>query len=260
MPAPGFQRTSAGRLEGRIALITGGGGGIGRAIALRFAREGAKVVVAGRRSDPLQETVAEIRDRGGTATLVRGDVSKADKVELMVQGAIYNFGGLDILVNNAGMFIEGTIADLDERKWDRLFGANLKGAYLVSRQALPAMRTRGGGSIINNASIFGLVGCARSAAYCASKGGLIQLTRAMAIDHAGEQIRVNAICPGVVDSPIMKDEKGRSRPIEQAGRTFPMARKGTVEDVACLALFLASDESAWMTGAVLGIDGGYLAS
>ncbi len=247
------------RLAGRIALVTGGGTGIGRAIALLFAREGAKIVVAGRRSEPLQEVVSEIRRMGGTATFTRGDVSKSDRVELMVQGAIYNFGGLDILVNNAGLFVEGSVVDTDEKRWDRVIGANLKGAYLVSRQAVPAMRQRGGGSIINNASIHGLVGMKNGAAYCASKGGLVQLTRAMAIDHAADNIRVNAICPGLVDSPMTRDDDGGSSWLMSAVANYPVGRPGTPDEIARLALFLASDDSRFMTGAALAIDGGFLA-
>ncbi len=251
-PAPG-------RLQGRIALVTGGGTGIGRAIAIACAREGARVVVSGRRSEPLQDVVAEIRKFGGTATFSRGDVSKADRVEMMVQGAIFNFGGLDILVNAAGCFVEGSIADTDEKRWDRVFGANLKGAYLVSRHAVPALRARGGGSIVNIASVFGLVGMQGGAAYCASKGGLIQLTRAMAIDHAADRIRVNAICPGPIDSPIMRDEKGEPTRLAAASAVWPLKGRGTPEDVARLALFLVTDEARWMTGTILGCDGGWLA-
>jgi len=247
------------RLAGRIALVTGGGTGIGRAIALLFAREGAKIVVAGRRSEPLQEVVAEIRRFGGTATFTRGDVSKSDRVELMVQGAIYNFGGLDILVNNAGIFVEGSVLETDEKRWDRIIGANLKGAYLVSRQAVPAMKARGGGSIINNASIHGLVGMRNGAAYCASKGGLVQLTRAMALDHAADNIRVNAICPGLVDSPMTRDDDGGTSWLMSAVSGYPAGRPGTPDEVARLALFLASDESRFITGAALAIDGGFLA-
>jgi NAD(P)-dependent dehydrogenase (short-subunit alcohol dehydrogenase family) len=247
------------RLEGKIALITGGGTGIGRAIALLFAAEGAKVCVAGRRSEPLQEVVAEIRRRGGTATFTRGDVSKTDRVELMVQGAIYNFGGLDILVNNAGIFLEGTVVDTDEKRWDKILGINLKGAYMVSRCAVPAMKSRGGGSIVNNASVHGLVGAKNAVAYCASKGGLVQLTRAMALDHAADRIRVNAICPGLIDSPMTRDDNGGTTWLDAAVKNYPAARCGTVDEVARLALYLVSDESGFMTGAVVPIDGGMTA-
>jgi NAD(P)-dependent dehydrogenase (short-subunit alcohol dehydrogenase family) len=245
------------RLEGKIALITGGGTGIGRAIALLFAAEGAKICVAGRRSEPLQQVVAEIRRLGGTATFTRGDVLKADRVELMVQGAIYNFGGLDILVNNAGIFLEGTVVDTDEKRWDKVVGTNLKGAYMVSRYAVPALKARGGGCIINNASVHGLVGASNAVAYCASKGGLVQLTRAMALDHAADRIRVNAICPGLVDTPMTRETDGGTKWLDDAVKHYPAGRAGTVDEVARLALYLASDESRFMTGAVLPIDGGF---
>ncbi len=250
---------SAGKLEGRIALVTGGGTGIGRAIAILFGREGARVVVAGRRSEPLQQVVQEIRRQGGVATFARGDVTKPDRVELMVNGAVYNFGGLDILVNNAGIFVEGAITEVDEKKWDRVLGTNLKGAYLVSRLAIPAMKARGGGSIINVASVHGLVGMKGGAAYCASKGGLVQLTRAMALDHAADRIRVNAICPGYVDTAMTRDDDGGARWLGEAVRPMPIQRAGTPDEVARLALYLACDESAWMTGSALPLDGGLTA-
>jgi len=247
------------RLEGRIALITGGGTGIGRSIALLFAAEGAKVCVAGRRSEPLQKVVAEIREHGGTATFTRGDVSRMDRVELIVQGAVFNFGGLDILVNNAGIFLPGSVTDTDEKRWDKVLGTNLKGAYMVSRCAVPAMKARGGGCIINNASIHGLVGLKDAAAYCASKGGLVQLTRAMALDHAADRIRVNAICPGLIDTPLTRDKDGGSAWLDEAVKGYPAARAGSASEVARLALYLASDESGFMTGAALPLDGGFTA-
>ncbi|MGH9870144.1 MAG: SDR family NAD(P)-dependent oxidoreductase [Candidatus Polarisedimenticolia bacterium] len=266
MPSPGGDpesetapREAPGRLQGKIALITGGGTGIGRAIALLFGGEGARVVVAGRRSDPLQQVVRDIRARGGVATFTRGDVTKPDRVEMMVNGAVYNFGGLDILVNNAGVFVEGSVVEMDEKKWDRVIGTNLKGAYLVSRLAIPVLKTRGGGSIINVASVHGLVGMKGGAAYCASKGGLVQLTRAMALDHAADRIRVNAICPGYVDTPMTRDEGGGSTWLDATVAGVPIPRAGQPEEVARLALFLASEESGWMTGSALTLDGGFTA-
>ncbi len=254
------ETTAPRRLEGRIALITGGGTGIGRATALLFARAGARIVVAGRRSEPLQDVVRTIRSWGGEATLARADVTKPDRVELMVQSAVYNFGGLDILFNNAGTFAEGTVESTDERRWNRVLDTNLKGAWLVSRLAIPAMRARGGGVIINNASVHGLIGMTSAAAYCAAKGGLIQLTRAMALDHAREGIRVNAICPGVTDSPLTRDGDGGNAWMTQAVAQYPQARPGSVEEVARLVLFLASDDASRITGAIIPVDGGITAS
>jgi len=244
------------RLEGRIALITGGGTGIGRAISELFAKEGASVVLSGRRAEPLQEAVHQIRRDGGVATFARGDVTRPDRVEMLVQAAIYNFGGLDILVNNAGVWLGGTILDTDERRWDRVIGTNLKGPYLVSRIAVPAMRLRGGGSIINVASASGISGVRGAAAYSAAKGGLVALTRSMALDLASDRIRVNAICPGAVESPSTAGTAGASVP----GASNSLGRAGTPEDVARLALYLASGESGWVTGAVIPVDGGLPAS
>jgi len=250
------------RLKGRIALITGGGTGIGRAIAELFAREGASIVVSGRRAEPLQEAVHQMRRDGGVATFARGDVTRADRVEMLVQAAVYNFGGLDILVNNAGVRLMGTILDTDERRWDRVVNTNLKGPYLVSRIAIPAMRERGGGAIINVASISGLNGARGAAAYSAAKGGLVALTRSLAIDLAADRIRVNAICPGAVDSPSSREgpASGDDAGIPDAPRAAAPGRVCTPDDVARLALFLASEESVWVTGAVIPVDGGLPAS
>jgi NAD(P)-dependent dehydrogenase (short-subunit alcohol dehydrogenase family) len=216
---------------------------MGRAISLLFASEGASVVAAGRRSEPLQETVREIRRQGGVGTFTRGDVSRSEKVELMVQAATYNFGGLDILVNGAGINMQGSILKTEERRWDKIMSVNLKGPYLVSRHAVPAMRERGGGSIVNIAGTAGLVGRKEAAAFSASKGGLLALTRSMALDHAPDAIRVNAICPGPV-RPRAAGEEGY--------------RAGRQEGVAQLALYLASDESSWVTGSYFTVDGGLL--
>jgi NAD(P)-dependent dehydrogenase (short-subunit alcohol dehydrogenase family) len=254
-------RAATPRLQGKIVLVTGGGTGIGRAIATLFAREGASVIVAGRRSEPLQETVRDIRREGGVVTFARGDVSRSDRVEMLVQAAVYNFGGLDVLVNNAGLFLSGTIEETDERRWDRIMGTNLKGAYLVTRHALPAMRQRGGGSIINIASADALTGAKGAAAYAASKGGLVALTKSLAADVAADRIRVNAICPGPVARPSGSETTsgGPARAADAATIPGSLGRTGTPQDVAGLALYLASDESSWVTGSVFSIDGGLVA-
>jgi len=246
------------RLKGKIALVTGGGTGIGRAISEIFASEGASVVLSGRRAEPLQEAVQQIRRDGGIATFARGDVTRQDRVEMLVQAAVYNFGGLDIVVNNAGIRLQGTILDTDEKRWDRVLQTNLKGPFLVSRLAVPAMRTRGGGSIVNVASSAGVVGVRGAAAYSAAKGGLVALTRSMALDHAADRIRVNAVCPGIVDSPSTREAAGAgiADPVEGDSALQPLGRRGSPEDVARLVLFLASDESSWITGAVISVDGG----
>ncbi len=257
-PEPAPSRRGS-RLRGKIALVTGGGTGIGRAVSELFAREGASVVLAGRRSEPLQETVQQIRRDGGVATFARGDVSRADRAEMLVQGAVYNFGGLDILVNSASMWAPGSILDTDERKWDRILNTNLKGPYIISRLSLPAMRSRGGGSIVNIASVSGLAGAAGAAAYSASMGGLIALTKSMALDFAADRIRVNAVCPALLDTPATRGAlKDGAAFTDEAARAYPLGRLGTAEDVARLALYLASDESGWVTGSVFPIDGGLL--
>jgi NAD(P)-dependent dehydrogenase (short-subunit alcohol dehydrogenase family) len=259
-PEGGMDRTlpepAGRRLTGKVALVTGGGSGIGRTIALRFAREGACVVVAGRRSEPLQEAVREIRRLGGTGTFTRGDVGRADRAEMIVQAATYNFGGLDVLVNGAGVFAAGTVTETDERRWDRLMGTNLKGPFLLARCAVPAMKARGGGSIINVAAVHGMAAWRNAAAFSASKGGLIALTRSMAADLAPDGIRVNAICPGPMGAPEGAEGGGAPAPREDP----PLGRRGRPEDVVGLALYLASDESSWVTGGVFPVDGGLRAA
>lgn len=251
-----------GRLEGKVALVTGGGSGIGRGIALLFATEGAAVVLAGRRSEPLQETVREIRRVGGAATFARGDVTKADRAEMIVQSATYNFGGLDIVVNAAGIFLPGDLAALDERRFDRILATNLKAPYLVARCAAPALRLRGGGSILNIAALDALKGRRDAAAYAASKGGLVAMTRSLALDLAPHRIRVNALCPGTVDTPLTRDAASGGGPsfLEAAAAAIPLGRPGRPEDVAHAALWLVSDEGAWVTGVAVPVDGGALAT
>jgi NAD(P)-dependent dehydrogenase (short-subunit alcohol dehydrogenase family) len=245
-------------LQGKSLLVTGGGTGIGRAIAIAFAAAGARVVVAGRRSEPLQETVRQIRGAGGEAAMAKGDITRQDSVELLVNSAVYNFEGLDILINNAAIYFPGSVEKTTERRWDRTLGTNLKGPFLMSQQALPAMRKRGGGVIINIGATDGEAGAANAAAFAASKGGLIALTKSMAVDHAGEKIRVNVICPGMVDSPFhtaRKRAEGAPDPAE-AARLSLMGKLASPDDVAHLALYLASDEASWITGSVFTVNPG----
>jgi NAD(P)-dependent dehydrogenase (short-subunit alcohol dehydrogenase family) len=248
------------RLKGKTALVTGGGSGIGRAIALAFAREGAKVAVMGRRRKPLEAVVSEVRQAGSEGKAVLGDVARGESVRNVVEEVEEAFGRLDVLVNNAGMLSVTTVESISEQEWDRVIETNLKGPFLLSRAVLPAFRRTGGGAIVNIASILGLVAMKNRAAYCASKGGVVQLTKAMALDHAHENIRVNCICPAIVETELVKDlfdssEAGK-RAKDARMATLPLGRFGKPEDVAELAVYLASDESAWITGTAIPVDGG----
>jgi NAD(P)-dependent dehydrogenase (short-subunit alcohol dehydrogenase family) len=248
------------RLKGRVTLVTGGGTGIGRAIALGFAREGAKVAVLGRRKEALERVVSEVRRGQGEATAIVCDVTRSGSVCSAVEEVDKAFGRLDVLVNNAGMLSVTTVENISEEDWDRVIETNLKGPFLVSRAVLPAFRRAGGGAIVNIGSILGLLAMKNRAAYCASKGGLLQLTKAMALDHAHENIRVNCICPAIVETELVKDLFDSSEAGQKAKNariaTLPLGRFGKPEDVAELAVFLASDESAWITGTAIPVDGG----
>jgi len=251
------------RLAGKTALITGGGTGIGRACAVLFAREGAKVAVAGRRAEPLAAVAAELSGAGEQAFAVVCDVTKSAEVERAVQSVVARFGRLDVVVNNAGAVLAATAEETSEADWDRLLGVNLKGTFLLSRAVLPELRKAGGGVIINIGSVLGLVGMKQRAAYSAAKGGVTLLTKAMALDHAHEGIRINCICPSLVETELIRElfsvvpdpEAHRRQRIAQ----IPLGRLGRPEDVAQLALFLASEESSWLTGAALPLDGGLTA-
>jgi NAD(P)-dependent dehydrogenase (short-subunit alcohol dehydrogenase family) len=248
------------RLQGKAAIVTGGGTGIGRAIALAMAREGAKVAVAARKRERLEEVAQAIRQAGGEALVVVCDVTKEADARKAVGEAEHAFGLVNVLVNNAGTLSVSTVETISEAEWDQLMATNLKGPFLMSRAVLPAMRRAGGGAIVNVGSILGLIAMKDRAAYCASKGGLTMLTKAMALDHAHDKIRVNCICPAIVETELIRDlfsrtEEGRqARDARIAG--LPAGRFGKPEDVAGLAVFLASEESSWMTGTALPLDGG----
>ncbi len=251
------------RLKDKVALVTGGGTGIGRATALVFAKEGAKVAVTGRRKEPLEETVSEIESSGRQAIVVQGDVSVAKDAAEMVNKTVKAFGRLDILVNNAGVsYKPGGMVETDEDGWDVVMDINAKGVFLVSRYATPELeKTRG--NIINIGSIFGLLGYPKVIAYCASKGAVVNLTRSMALDLAEKGIRVNCICPGVVETAMVRGWIERSDNPEALTKELeadhPIGRLGQPEDIAYAHLYLASDEASWVTGAVLSVDGGYTA-
>jgi NAD(P)-dependent dehydrogenase (short-subunit alcohol dehydrogenase family) len=257
------------RLAGKVAIVTGAGTGIGRAIALAMAREGAKIALLGRRKDKLDEAVAEIRANivgagdGIETTAIVCDITKSIDTKSAVAQVEEAFGPPNVLVNNAGALSVSNIETISEEEWDSLITTNLKGPFLMSRAVLPALRRAGGGSIVNIGSVLGLVAVKDRAAYCASKGGVTMLTKAMALDHAKDKIRVNCICPSVVETELIRDlfansEEGRQAKEARIG-TIPAGRFGQPQDIAGLAVFLASDESSWMTGTAIPIDGGLTA-
>ena len=248
------------RLNNKVALITGGTSGIGEATALLFAKEGASVAVTGRNETRGHAVTARILESGGKAIFIRTDVRKAAECDRAVKETIASLGRLDILFNNAGVYYPQTTLECSEEEWDLQIDINLKGTFLMSKSALPGMIAQGSGNIINNSSGWGIVGGDHAVAYCASKGGVVLLTKAMAIDHGRQGIRVNCICPGDVETPMLpEDAKMRGLKWEDyiAGcANRPLGRVGTADEIAKAALFLASDESSFMTGAALVVDGG----
>ena len=252
-----------GILDGKRALITGGASGIGKATALLFAKEGAAVSIADRDTDLGQETAREIEGQKGQALFVATDVTRAQDCKRAVQQTVARFGGLDVLLNNAGIIIRRSVVELDEADWDRVMDVNAKSVFLMSKFAIPAMRSSGDGTIINVSSGWGLVGGAKAAVYYASKGAVVLLTKAMAIDCGPDGIRVNCLCPGDTDTPLLRDEArqlgaSESSFLADAARR-PLGRVGSPQDIAGAALFLASDASSYITGTTLVVDGGGLA-
>jgi NAD(P)-dependent dehydrogenase (short-subunit alcohol dehydrogenase family) len=246
------------RLAGRVTVITGANSGIGLATARLFAAEGAAVVLA------------DIKDASGQAATIRGrcaaipvDVANGGSVAQLVDRTLTEFGRLDVLVNNAGVDLAKRITETDEADWDRLMSINLRGVFLCSKAAVLVMRDHGGGVIVNVASELGIVGGSEIAAYCASKGGVVQLTKAMAVDHAAENIRVNCVCPGPVDTPLLQSiMAAASDPVAEqlsiVSKTL-LRRLARPEEIARAILFLASDESSYMTGSIVAVDGGWTA-
>jgi NAD(P)-dependent dehydrogenase (short-subunit alcohol dehydrogenase family) len=248
------------RLASKVALITGGTSGIGRATALLFAREGARVATTGRNEERGRQVVEEIQKAGGSALFIRSDVRLAAECRRAVEDTVRAFGPIDILFNNAGVFFPNTAAGCSEEEWDLTVDINLKGTFLMSKYTLPGMIARGKGVIINNSSGWGLVGGAQAAAYCAAKGGVVLLTKAMAIDHARQGIRVNCVCPGDIDTPMLVEDARQRRMSRddymKEATNRPMGRVGTPEEIARAVLFLSTDDSSFVTGATLAVDGG----
>src|ERR1700675_2182137 len=250
-------------LSGKVALITGAASGIGRATALLFAREGAALVLADVKADAGQRVADDIAQSGGRAFFEGIDVTQAADCERLVERAIREFGRIDILFNNAGIIRRATVLDLSEDDWDRVMAVNVKSIYLLSREVIPHMQRAGGGTIINTASGWGLTGGAKAAVYCASKGAVVLLTKAMAIDHGPQNIRVNCICPGDTNTGMLREE---AQQLGEDSVSFlaestkrPLGRVGAPEEIAQAALYLASDASSFVTGTALVVDGGGLA-
>ena len=251
------------QLEGKVALITGGGSGIGRATALLFAREGAAVAVVDLDESRAQAVAREIEDEGGQAIAVRCDVSQAADCQRAIQETVAAFGGLDILFNNAGIIRRASVLEISEEEWDQAMAVNVKSIYLMSRYAIPVIAKAGGGAIVNTGSGWGLVGGRNAVSYCASKGAVVNMTRAMALDHAAQKIRVNCVCPGDTDTGMLRSEA------QQLGATTdaflaeaadrPLRRVGKPEDIAQAVLYLTSGASSFVTGTTLVVDGGGLA-
>ncbi len=251
------------KLKGKAALITGGTAGIGYATALLFLENGAKVAITGKSRDTGEDVVRKIRHSGFEEILfIQGDVSRAADAKRMIAETVKHYGKLDVLFNNAGIWISGTAEEMPEKDWDKVINVNLKGSFLCSKYAAPYLK-KTKGVIVNNASCDGLVGEAGAAAYCASKGGLVLLTKAMALDFAKFGIRVNCVCPGYVMTRMLESDlpRGISREkyLRSISREHPLRRIAKPDEIARTVLFLASEDSSFITGAALPVDGGYVA-
>jgi NAD(P)-dependent dehydrogenase (short-subunit alcohol dehydrogenase family) len=251
------------QLHGKTALITGAASGIGRATALLFAQEGASVVLTDLNESAGQAAATEIKSQGGRAVFEPADVTNAANCQGVTERAVRDFGGIHVLFNNAGIIRRASVIELDESDWDRVMAVNVKGMFLMCRQVIPLMASAGGGSIINTASGWGLTGGPRAAVYCASKGAVVLLTKAMAIDHGPQNIRVNCICPGDTDTAMLRNEaqqlgEPNDKFLAQAARR-PLGRVGKPDEIAQAALYLASQASSFVTGTALVVDGGGLA-
>jgi NAD(P)-dependent dehydrogenase (short-subunit alcohol dehydrogenase family) len=250
------------KLRNRVSIITGGNSGIGKATALLFAREGSKVVIAGRNASRGREVMEAIKKGRGEAMFVKTDISKSTEVRNLVETVIDKFGKIDILFNNAALSPVGTVLDTSEKEWSDVIGTNLTGTFLCTKYVLPHMIERKKGVIINTGSINSLMAMKKEAAYDASKGGVLMLTRAVALDFAEFNIRANCICPGAIETPMLRDLLNQAPDPKAAeanlAKMHPLGRIGSPEEVANMALFLASDESSFVTGTAMPVDGGIL--
>lgn len=249
------------KLQNRVALVTGGASGIGRATAIRLAQEGARVAVADRNVQMGVETVQMITSANGDAFLIECDVAKVADAERIVNETVSRYGKLDILVNNAAIMLERTVVDTSEEDWDRIVGVNLKGTFFAAKYAIIQMRKQGtGGSIVNMASVNSFFAEGGIAAYCMTKGGIAQFTRALAMDHSKEGIRINAICPGWIETPMNANFFALGDHIrEQAGKLQAIGRIGQPEEIAAAVVFLVSDDASFVTGSMMTVDGGFSA-
>jgi NAD(P)-dependent dehydrogenase (short-subunit alcohol dehydrogenase family) len=254
-----------GDFDGKVAVVTGGSLGIGRAAARRLGEGGASLVLCGHDDESVEDALAELSAAGIDAEGRRADVASAGDMEAFAQLAVDRYGGIDVLVNSAGIQRYGTVVDTPEELWDEVLAVNLKGVFLASKFCVPELRRRGGGAIVNVASVQALAAQPGVVAYAASKGAIVALTKAMAIDHAADNIRCNAVCPGSVDTPMLrwaanlfKGESSEEQTVETWGRAHPLRRVARPEEVAEAIAFLASDRSSFVTGTELRVDGGLL--
>ncbi|GAB3119653.1 SDR family NAD(P)-dependent oxidoreductase [Glaciibacter psychrotolerans] len=251
------------RLENKNAIVTGGAGGIGRATALAFAAEGAKVAVVDLRADAAEAVVAEIRAAGGTAVAIAADVANEQDIQRVIATTVEEFGGVNVVFNNAGIIRRTTAVETTAEEWDMVFGVNVKSIFLMCKHIVPVMAANGGGSIVNTGSGWGLKGGGQAISYCASKGAVVNMTRALAIDHGPQGIRVNSVNPGDVNTGMLREE---ARQLAQDTDAFlaesadrPLGRMGEPAEVAAAVVWLASDDSSYVTGSALVVDGGGIA-
>lgn len=250
------------RFKGKGVIITGGASGIGKATAERFLEEGAKVAILDVSEKNGETALKELKKKGFTPLILTGDVAKSSDVKKMVSTAKAKLGRIDVLFNNAGILVEGTVEDVTEKDWDRIMAVNVKGVFLMAKEVVPIMLKQRKGAIVNNASCSGLVGDRNAIAYNTSKGAVVLMTKCMALDYAKKNIRVNCVCPGEIDTPMLRQEaRSRKMPVEEYRKELceyhPIGRLGVPSEVANAVLFLASDQASFITGAAFSVDGGY---